>query len=460
MAIPRRPQKSIDWSVSQYSFYPHRMRQRAAETRGRRYFPAVLSIYGWRWAIAAGVLLAAAGIGIGAYIGIDALTDGGKTEPTAPGPKIVLKKPNPQAAADLGFPAFATKNTTRVAGTDPVGDAAGVALAVYPSTGGVKGPAAVSLVEAADWPSGVAAASLTGPPIGAPVLLTGTDTVPELTADALRALAPSGSAATDERQIFAIGSAAAPGGPKTSNVSGSNPAEIAAAIDRLRQSLTHSQPEHIVLASSDRAAFAMPAAAWAARSGDPVLFVQKEAVPQPTLDALKRHHGVPVYVLGPASVISDKAFKEVQKVAPGAKRVGADHPVDNAIEFARYADGSFGWNINDPGHGFVIASEARPSDAAAAAALSASGDWGPLLLTNDPAGVPAALHGYLLDVKPGYVDDPTRAVYNHIWLMGDESAISVPFQAEVDELAELVPVTSATAGSRLGAPPGAAGAKP
>jgi hypothetical protein len=58
------------------------------------------------------------------------------------------------------------------------------------------------------------------------------------------------------------------------------------------------------------------------------------------------------------------------------------------------------------------------------------------------------------------VDDPTRAVYNHIWLMGDESAISVPFQAEVDELAELVPVTSATAGSRLGAPPGAAGAKP
>ena len=52
-------------------------------------------------------------------------------------------------------------------------------------------------------------------------------------------------------------------------------------------------------------------------------------------------------------------------------------PVENAIAFARYADGGFGWNINDPGHGFVIANADRPLDAAAAAPLSASGDLGP-----------------------------------------------------------------------------------
>ena len=38
-----------------------------------------------------------------------------------------------QAATDLGFPAFATRNTTRVGGADPVADAAAVAQAVYPS---------------------------------------------------------------------------------------------------------------------------------------------------------------------------------------------------------------------------------------------------------------------------------------------------------------------------------------
>ena len=56
--------------------------------------------------------------------------------------------------------------------------------------------------------------------------------------------------------------------------------------------------------------------------------------------------------------------------------------------------------------------------------------------------VPAALRGYLLDLKPGYEDDPTRALYNHVWLIGDPEAISVDFQAQVDEIAEVAPVTS------------------
>src|SRR6185295_19461961 len=122
------------------------------------------------------------------------------------------------------------------------------------------------------------------------------------------------------------------------------------------------------------------------------------------------------------------AVQQVRAVAPDATRVGGDDPVSNAIAFARYVNGSFGWNINDPGHGFVIANDSRALDAAAASALSASGDWGPLLLTDDPTHVPAPLRSYLLDVKPGYVSDPTRAVYNHLWLIGDEGAVSTGFQ--------------------------------
>ncbi len=132
----------------------------------------------------------------------------------------------------------------------------------------------------------------------------------------------------------------------------------------------------------------------------------------------------------------------------------ADDPVTNAIEFARYTDGTFGWNINDPGHGFVIANSTRPSDAGAAAPLSASGTWGPLLLTDQAEAPPPELEGYLLDLKPGYEDDPTRAVYNHIWVIGDEGAISVPFQVQVDEIAELAKVRSGRGGSVLGPTPG------
>lgn len=418
-------------------------------------FRAVRPFRRRRLAVLGGLVVVLAAIGVGGYFLIHSLQGNETQEPPAqaPAPKIVISKQQPQAAQDLGFPAFATKNTTRVGGVDAVADAAGVALAVFPSTGGVEGPAAVAVVEDTDWQAGIAAASLTAPPVGAPILITGADTVPSLTSDALAALGPAGSAETGGDQIFRIGSATAPSGLRTQDVPGSNPAKIAAGVDRLRQKLIGAQPEHVLLVSSEDAAFAMPAAAWAARSGDPVLFVKRDSAPKPTLDALRGHKRVPVYALGPPSAISDKALKEVEKVSPGVQRVGSSDPVQNAIAFARYLNGSFGWDVNDPGHGFVIASTSRPLDAAAAAPLSASGDWGPLLLSGDAGQVPAALRGYLLDVKPGYVDDPTRAVYNHVWLIGDQNAISVGFQAEVDDLAELAKVRSGTGTTAPGPTP-------
>ncbi|HET7507848.1 MAG TPA: hypothetical protein VFJ53_05765, partial [Solirubrobacterales bacterium] len=105
-----------------------------------------------------------------------------------------------------------------------------------------------------------------------------------------------------------------------------------------------------------------------------------------------------------------------------------------------FHDGSFGWNVNDPGHGYVLAPADSPASAAAAAALSASGTWGPLLLTDDPGRLPEVLREYFLDVKPGYTTDPTRAFYNHVWLIGDQDAIDVVQQAEVNELAELTQI--------------------
>ncbi len=49
------------------------------------------------------------------------------------------------AVGQLGFPSLATKNTTRIPGADPAADAAGVALAVYPSAGPGTHPGAVTL---------------------------------------------------------------------------------------------------------------------------------------------------------------------------------------------------------------------------------------------------------------------------------------------------------------------------
>ena len=48
--------------------------------------------------------------------------------------------------------------------------------------------------------------------------------------------------------------------------------------------------------------------------------------------------------------------------------------------------------------------------------------------------------------------DPTRAVYYHVWIIGDQSTISVGFQAQMDDLAEVAPVRSGT-GTNVKPPP-------
>ena len=111
---------------------------------------------------------------------------GGTTELiSGPGPDIGVKSKTPQAGQKLGFPALATKNTTRVAGGDPVADAAGVALAVFPSAVAGTHPTAVTIAPTDNWQAAIAAASLMAPPIRAPILLSGSSSLPSASRDAL-----------------------------------------------------------------------------------------------------------------------------------------------------------------------------------------------------------------------------------------------------------------------------------
>ncbi len=348
--------------------------------------------------------------------------------------------PTAEAAEELGYPSFATNNTTRVGGSDPATTAAGVALAVFPSAKVAQRPTAVTLVDEDDWQGAVAASVLMSAPVRAPLLVTAGGDLPDPTAQALDTLSPQGSSATDKAQAFVVGSAALPDDLRTTQVKASNPADLAVEIAALRDELFKAAPAHIVLASEEDSAFAMPAAAWAARSGDPVLFSGREKLPAATAKQLRRAAKVPVFVLGPSSAISSGVVREVAKIGNPVQRVAAEDPVENAIALARYASGDFGWNVNDPGHGLVVARSDDPIDAAIAAPLSASGTWGPLLLTDDAATLPKALREYLLDIKPGYTTDPTRAFYNHVWIIGDQEAIDVNQQAEIDQLAELAKI--------------------
>jgi hypothetical protein len=357
---------------------------------------------------------------------------------------------------ELGYPAFATSNTTRVGSVEPASNAAGIALATYPSTTPAQRPAAVTIVACEDWqgaiaasvlmavplgaPRGVRDGLLKGTPTGAPLLISEAGGIPQPTARALYALNPTGNGRTHGVQAFVIGDAAAPAALNARYVRGAGPAEIAAAVATLRDELFKAPPAHIVIASESQPGFAMPAAAWAARSGDPVLFSGAGKLPAATASVLRRHPRTPVFVLGPGRAISAAVIGQIRRIDPLVRRVAGGNPVSNAIALARYGDGSFGWNVNDPGHGFVVVRSDAPLDAAAASALSASGAWGPLLLTDSAVTLPTALRAYLLSVKPGYTTDPTRAFYNHVWLIGNQIALDMREQAEIDQLAELAKI--------------------
>src|SRR5690242_2226041 len=106
-------------------------------------------------------------------------------------PVIGVQGNKPQAAQNLGFPQFATKNITRIGGADPVADAAAAARAVYPGTTPDTRPDAVTLVPQ-DWPTATAAAVLMAPPVRAPLLFSDGGKLPAGSDAALQALGPRG----------------------------------------------------------------------------------------------------------------------------------------------------------------------------------------------------------------------------------------------------------------------------
>jgi hypothetical protein len=358
-------------------------------------------------------------------------------------PQLGVKGDDEQAAEKLGFPSSATRNTVRVGGGDPASDAAGVAGALYPATGDSDRPTAVVLVDQDEWATGIAASVLSGRPIGAPILLTDGKDLPPVTEDVLNRLKPKGSDLSKDAQVIRIGAdTARPDGFKTALIEGDNPFEAAAAIDRFFSAARASPSNDVVLYSAERGEFAMPAAAWAARSGDAVLPVRRNKIPAPIVKALREHERPNVFVLGPESVISKKVLDQLKKrkLARAVNRIEGPTPVENAIAFTRYEKGDFGWGVVVPGYNFTVASSTRPSDAAAAAALGTRGVFAPLVLSDDAEELPPKLEEYLLSVQPGYEDNPGQAVYNRAWVLGDDKAISVRQQAQIDQLTELVPV--------------------
>jgi len=383
-------------------------------------------------------------------------------------------------ATKVGIVGVSTKNTTRLGGAEPADDAAAVAQAVYPGFTPATRPQAAVIVDEANWPAALAASVLAGSPLGAPLLYADGDQLPAASERALTAMRPFGASTLGGAQAIEIGTSAplpagykarslaaaggsgggtgaakpggAQGGEPGAGASGEQAASAAVEVmDLLKEAGGHAPHNVLVVASDAPQALQMPAGALAAESGAPILFVTSSGVPQATRQALKALKHPAIYVIAPTTLHSGPyatlarlgtVVHVTGEAGPGEATAHASNdPIENSISISRFSQGSFGWGIHEAGHGLVFANVARPLDAPAAAPLSAHGDYGPLLLLSHSASVPAPLTHYLSDIEPGYTQaiPPVREVYNHGWLIGDESAISALAQAELDAVLEIAP---------------------
>ncbi len=379
------------------------------------------------------VLLAGAG-----GCGKSALTSGGSGRSSA-------------TPGEHGAAALATKNTTRLGGSEPAEDAAAVALAVYPGLTAATRPQAVVFVSEENWAAALCASTLAGWPLHAPLLYTNAHGVPAVSTSAVAAMRPIGASGIEGAQAIAIGNASAPAGYENRALRTSDPAALAVSIEQLAGSLRKRNPSRVIVTASDApAAMTMPAAGLAAQSGTPILLVRHDRVPPATAAELRRLGRPSMYIVGPTATVSEQVERELKALGSVTRIDGGGDPAGNSVAVARFSDGNFGWGAVEPGHGIVFANAQRPLDGPAAAPLAATGDYAPLLVLESANALPASVTSYLSDLQPGTPPTgPVHGVYNHGWLIGDESAISATTQARIDAILEISPrsATEAQAGA-------------
>jgi ell wall binding domain 2 (CWB2) len=345
-----------------------------------------------------------------------------------------------------GAASIDTTNTTRLGGANPTMDAAAVAVAAYPGLTRATQPAAVVLVDDGNWPGALAASVLAGAPLHAPLLYSEGSRLPEASSLALHTMGPTGAGGAGAparsslggAQVIEIGSTAAPSGYVNRQLLGSDPAALAVKIEHLANVLRARPPRQlIVTAASGPPAMTMPAAGLAAQTGAPILFVDHGSIPPATAAELGRLGHTSIYIVGPSAVVSETVARELTRYG-AVTRIAGNTPTSNAIAVGRFSDGTFGWGVVEPGHGLVFANSSRALDGPAAAPLSASGGYGPLLVLEQEEGLSGELRGYLSDLQPGSPPSgPVHGVYNHGWLIGGENAISARTQAQLDSLLEI-----------------------
>lgn len=314
------------------------------------------------------------------------------------------------------------KNVVRVGGQTDAETFSNALQIAYPATRAENSPRTIINLPD-DWRVALAYSPLIARPVNAALIV-----------------ASEANAQNENQRFNAVGSVAS----ETAN--GNVAAQIAASVDdRLAQTNGGNYSPNVIIVSSESDyQFAMPAAAYAARTGTPILFVGKDNAPPATVSALqKRSSQARIFALGSTDVIPADIFDQLKRFGAVNRIEGGDF-YTNAVRFAEFRDNNadFGWGRTGRNSrrfsptNTILVNPTRWQDSIAAAHLAARGKSGALLFT-DKDRLPSVVDNYLWRQRPYFSMTPAEGPFNTAWVVGSFDKISYKTQAWADYSQEI-----------------------
>lgn len=341
------------------------------------------------------------------------------------------------------------KNAARVGGASDAETVPLILQTAFPATRRENRPGVIITV-ADDWRAALAATPLIARPVNAALVPNTADAGLQREVERLRApvttpqAAPSpASAGTTAPEP--IPPQATPASPATEQLIGAEPAAVAAGVDERLANAIGGQLENVMIVGSDADyRWALPAGAYAARTGTPILFVTKDGVPTATGEALRRRNGrARIFVLGSNEVVPSGVFDQLKQYGAVTRIEGGNY-FENAVRFAEFRDDAAGFGWGHTGRGArqwtaintILVSGDRWEDGVMAAHLASRGKSGALLFT-ERERLPAVVDNYLWRQRPIFSNTPAEGPFNHVWVVGSFDRIAYGAQAWADYSQEI-----------------------
>ncbi|QLG62111.1 DUF4396 domain-containing protein [Halorarum salinum] len=313
---------------------------------------------------------------------------------------------------DASYSTMQTKDVSRFPVDNPQRQSELTAQAARPAGSGLEYSTVVRVPEN-DWQAAVAASRLRASEDA--ILLFG------------NASAPNGGNGTDDANVSTV------------TVSGGNSAETAAEIATRGNSSDDVSPNNVIIVSSEAPRWALPAAAWSAYSGDPILYANQNGTPDATQRAIEETNASHAYVLAPPRLVSDDALSELDV---RWTRVAGQTPQAHAVEVAEFRDESrdFGWGIHERDkvgyYNFMLVNPGEWEHGVSTANLQ-YGKAGPILLVNEDGSLPAVTENYAWQTQPAWFSTPAEGPFNHLFAMGSTEEVSWVSQGRLDYAVEI-----------------------